>query len=264
LIIEFVQDAVENREISEAKTQMGYIISEEVTSVTGAELVEWTSSIEDSVLKLELIIRTSRTLIYNEAVSLQDAISVRLSEAGLIEEDQEVQMIINQIIARRLDPEVPPTATPTPTLTLTLTPGPSPTATATATSPPTPTSTSTETATPTSTATSTATATATTTPFPGFMFEVEFPGMEMRQWPGGPEIAVLRPGDELIVLYGIEIVNGVVWIEVQDAEGRLGWIPQFYVLTLTPTATDTPTLTVTVLPETPTPDGDTLTPTATP
>jgi len=93
------------------------------------------------------------------------------------------------------------------------------------------------------------------------MFRVEFPGMEMRQSPDGPVIAIFRPGDELIVLYGMEIVNGIVWIEVQDVEGRLGWIPQIYVLTLTPTATDTPTLTVTALPETPTPDELTLTPT---
>jgi uncharacterized hydrophobic protein (TIGR00271 family) len=258
LSIQFVQGAVQNRELAEAQNQMGRIISEEVTNVTGAELVDWTPSIEEGVLKLDLIIRTSRALIYNEAVALQDAISVRLSETGLIDEDQEVQLTINQIIARRLDPEVPPTATPTPTLTLTLTPGPSPTATATATSPPTHTSTPTETATPTATATSTTTATPTTTPFPGVMTRVTFPGMELRQSPDGPVIAILRQGDELIVLHGVEILNGIVWIEVQDEEGRFGWIPQIYVLTLTPTST------VTVLPNTPTSDEFTLTPTPTP
>jgi hypothetical protein len=40
----------------------------------------------------------------------------------------------------------------------------------------------------------------------------------------------------------MEIVDGLVWIEVQDAEGRIGWIPQIYVLTQTPTATATATL----------------------
>jgi len=82
--------------------------------------------------------------------------------------------------------------------------------------------------------------------------------MELRQSPAGPVIAVLRQGDLLIVLYGVEIVNGIVWIEVQDAEGRLGWIPQIYILTLTPTATGTPTLTMTPQPQNATPS---LTPT---
>ena len=53
-------------------------------------------------------------------------------------------------------------------------------------------------------------------------------------------IAYLRAGEPLTVLYGIEIVDGIVWIEVQDEEGRLGWIPQVFVLTLTPTFTLTP------------------------
>ena len=78
------------------------------------------------------------------------------------------------------------------------------------------------------------------------------------------QLGTLRQGDQLVVLYGLEIVNGLVWIEVQDDEGRVGWIPQIYVLTLTPTATDTPTLTLTVLPETPTPDEFTVTSSPTP
>jgi hypothetical protein len=64
--------------------------------------------------------------------------------------------------------------------------------------------------------------------------------MELRQSPAGPVIAYLRAGDPLIVLYGMEIVDGIVWIEVQDEDGRIGWIPQIYVLTLTPTASSTP------------------------
>jgi hypothetical protein len=165
----------------------------------------------------------------------------------LISEDQVVQLIINQIFAQKLDPEVPPTETPTPTLTSSPTLGPSPTSTATFTPRPTITATPTETHTPTATPTSTSTATATTTPFPGYMTRVEFPRMQLRQWANGPVIANLRQGDLLIVLYEVEIVNGLVWIEVQDEEGRVGWIPQVYVLTLTPTPTET------VFPPTPTP-----------
>jgi hypothetical protein len=86
--------------------------------------------------------------------------------------------------------------------------------------------------------------------------------MELRQWANGPVIATLRQGDQLVVLYGTEIVNGLVWIEVQDEEGRVGWIPQIYVITPTPTATNTPTQTLTPLPETPTPEG--VTPTLAP
>jgi hypothetical protein len=62
-------------------------------------------------------------------------------------------------------------------------------------------------------------------------------------------IATLRIGQPLIVLYGYEIINGLVWIEVQDDEGRIGWIPQIYVLTLTPTQTATHLPTETPLPE---------------
>ena len=37
-------------------------------------------------------------------------------------------------------------------------------------------------------------------------------------------------------------MDGLVWVEVQDEEGRVGWIPQIYVLqiTLTPTNTAIP------------------------
>jgi hypothetical protein len=56
-------------------------------------------------------------------------------------------------------------------------------------------------------------------------------------------IAQLRVGDLITVRYGYEIVNGIAWVEVQDKEGRLGWIPEIYtlVVTLTPTPTHTGT-----------------------
>ena len=240
LSVQFVQDAVANREEQAQFALAEKIMAEEVARVTDSELVDWAQSVEDDILKLDLIIRTNHALIHREATELRDAISLRLSEAGIISENQEVQLIINQIFAQQLDPEVPPTPTRTPTLTFTPTLGPSPTATATNTPRPTQTSTPTETATPTSTSTATATSTPTTTPFPGLITRVTFPGMELRQSPAGPIIAYLRVGDPLIVLYGMEIIDGIVWIEVEDEEGRVGWFPQVYVLTLTPSPTLTP------------------------
>jgi len=67
-----------------------------------------------------------------------------------------------------------------------------------------------------------------------------FPGLRLRQSPNGPVIATLHEGDPLTVLYGMEIVNGLVWVEVEDPDGRVGWIPQIYVLTPTVTGTATP------------------------
>jgi hypothetical protein len=50
----------------------------------------------------------------------------------------------------------------------------------------------------------------------------------------------------LTILYGYQIVDGWVWVEVQDAQGRVGWLPLFYISTLPPpeqldpTASSTP------------------------
>ena len=68
--------------------------------------------------------------------------------------------------------------------------------------------------------------------------------LQLVQQPGGPSIGVLRPGDFVTVLYGTDVLDGLVWIEVRDVDGRIGWLPQIYlsVVTLTPepTATATP------------------------
>ncbi len=198
---------------------------------------------------MDLTIRTATPLGYRDTLDLRDAIASRLSGENLIPSGLEVQLIINQVLAARLDPLVPPTPTPTPTLTFTFTPGPSPTATPTSTATATRTPTSTATSTPTATPTATSTPTATPTPYLGHVTGITIPGLQLRQSPGGPVIATLRLGQPLIVLYGHEIINGWVWIEVQDDEGRIGWIPQIYVLTLTPTQTTTPLPTETQLPE---------------
>jgi hypothetical protein len=44
------------------------------------------------------------------------------------------------------------------------------------------------------------------------------------------------------VLYGSEVFDGLVWLEVMDKDSRIGWIPQINlsVVTLTPTVTAKP------------------------
>jgi hypothetical protein len=62
------------------------------------------------------------------------------------------------------------------------------------------------------------------------------------QQPGGPAVGQIRPGDMVIVLYGSKVYEGLVWWEVMDAEGRVGWLPQIQlaVVTYTPTPTISP------------------------
>ena len=222
--VNFVQQATERGRIED-------IVQEEVENTLEAELVELSVEREGEVLIMNMTLRTPRPLYYQDSIALQDAIVARLQ--------QTVELVINSVIVSRLDPKVPPTLTPTPTT------GPSPTPTRTAT--PTSTTTPTPTQTPTNTATPTATNTPTTTPTPSAALVAQTLGRGLRlcQFPEGPIISTLREGDPLIVLYGIEIVNGLVWIEVQDKEGRIGWVPQMYtaIVTLTPTPSITPSRT---------------------
>jgi uncharacterized hydrophobic protein (TIGR00271 family) len=228
--VQFFQSATENRQIEEALRQ-------EVNKIYRAELIEWDATRMADGLHLSIVIRTITPLNYQDSVDLQKAIADRLQRP--------VAVAINQIFAAHLDPLVPPTFTPTATHTLTPTPGPSPTATSTATA--TFTSTPTETVIPSSTPTNTHTPTPTSTPTPalGLASNVTLPGLRMRQSPDGPVIAILRDRQNLVVLYGYEIVNGLVWVEVMDEEGRIGWIPQVYFLVVTPTSTPTSRVTAT-------------------
>jgi len=64
--------------------------------------------------------------------------------------------------------------------------------------------------------------------------------MLLYQSPGGPEIGVIKQGQGLTLLYGKKDYEGLVWVEVMDAEGRIGWLPEIYlkVVTATPEATE--------------------------
>ena len=149
--------------------------------------------------------------------------------------------VVDHIQAETLDPLFPPTPTPTSTITLTPTPGPSPTRT--------PTITLTSTQTPTATFTQTATFTATViplTPTPQTVYVIRTgipPYYNLYEEPGGTVIAQLNLTDPLLDLDENRIVDGLVWILVEDEDGLRGWIPERYLQypTPSPSPSATPT-----------------------
>ena len=50
----------------------------------------------------------------------------------------------------------------------------------------------------------------------------------------------LQEGQPITVLYGRELFDAMVWVEVMDADGRVGWIPEVYLVRETPTPTVAP------------------------
>jgi uncharacterized hydrophobic protein (TIGR00271 family) len=243
--IQFVREVGERRQIDT-------IVREELHKLQDAELMEWNNIGDEQIFRLELIIRTTDLLQYRDTVKLQEAIGSRLNGANLLAPNQEVQVLVQQILVARLDPQVPPTSTTTPTATLTATLGPSPTASSTPTQTLPPTNTPTNTQPPSPTASNTPLPTFTPTPSTGKVVMAYYPSIYLRQSPGGPIIADLKLGQELDLLYGRDIYRGLVWIEVRDQSGRVGWIPEFYILVLTPEPSSTASLI---------PSGTVLTPT---
>ena len=208
----FFRDASENRQIDA-------VVKEEVSNYD-AELADMQPPQQDGkTLHLTITLRVPRQLRYEDVVALQQSIALRLQRP--------VSIVVNQVVAARLDPLVPPTFTITPTA-----------ATYTPTSTYTPTATTTHTPSPTPVP-----PTATATPQ-----LAEIPranngrALDLVQQPGGPVIGQLRPGDFVTVLYKTQVYEGLVWWEVMDAEGRIGWLPQIQmvVVTFTPTPTTTP------------------------
>ena len=215
------------------------VVREEVQRM-GLDLAEMSFQ-EDphtGVLRLEITVRTSRTLRHEQGKALQERIAARLQRPVAAE--------FIQIKVVTLDPHVPPTPTFTPT------PGPSPTATITPTPTATPTATPTMTPSPTNTPTATPTATPTPTPAPARVVQAV---ALHQQSPQGPVIGWLWPGVYVRVWYPTQVVGAYVWGLVEDQEGRLGWAWLAGIATLTPTATPSPTATprATATPPPPTP-----------
>ncbi|HSG26328.1 MAG TPA: DUF389 domain-containing protein [Anaerolineales bacterium] len=216
----FVQEASFTRELEQ-------VVRQEVENV-GATLDKFSwQEREGDVLVMDITVLVSESLRYANSVDLQEAIATRLQRT--------VQLKINQVNAAQLDPAIPPTHTPTATATPLGTATPTPTFTATATS------TATNTPTPTFTYTPTPTNTYTPTPEMGILDEGY--RVTMLAYPGGPEIGIIYRNQPFKVLYGSQIYDGWVWIEVQDREGRVGWVPQYLTSLVTRTPTATPTLT---------------------
>lgn len=206
----FVQQAQRDATISD-------VVNAEIDQLADTELVSVNSREVGGTLEIEITIRSLSKLNYEDSVALREAIDVQLQ--------QPVELRINQIIAARLDPRVPPTQTPTTVISATATE----TATATVS------------ITPSATATHTPTATATATPALAVLsntFNQQL--ISLRQSPAGPSIGYIERDTLLTVLYGYEIVNGWVWIEVRDAGGRVGWIPQFYTVIVTQSPDSSP------------------------
>lgn len=231
--VQFVRQATQDRLVSE-------VVNEKVRAMESVELVGLQTDRQENTLRLDITVRTTRPLLYEDSLRLQEEIGSGLQAAGVLNSIEKVQVAVNQVLTARLDPLVPPTLTSTPTPTQTFTPGPSPTSSPTPTSTATHTTTPTLTPTPTQTPTDTPTPTPTPTPAIAQVIRARLPELQLRQFPGGPTIGpIIRNGTLLTVLYGYRIVDGLVWVEVQDAEGRIGWVPQLYLLTITPTVTST-------------------------
>jgi uncharacterized hydrophobic protein (TIGR00271 family) len=207
----FFQNAAENRQIDA-------VVNEEVNKYD-AELADMQPPQQDGeTLHLNITLRVPRQLSYQDVVELQQNIALQLQRP--------VSIVVNQVVAARLDPLVPPTFTVTPTAaTYTPTSTYTPTATATYTPSPTP-----------------VPPTPTSTPQLAQIPRDNGRTLDLVQEPGGPVIGQLRPGDYLTVLYGMQVYDGLVWWQVRDAEGRIGWLPEIdmAVVTFTPTETSTP------------------------
>ncbi len=207
--VKFFNEATENRKINS-------VVVEEVNKFNNSELVDLTVGRTNETLNMVITIRTSKALSYEEVVALQQTIVNGL--------DKPVSLKVEQVIAEELDPLIPPTPTFTPTLTATATPGPSAT--------PTPTFTPTFTFTPSPTA----------TPAQILLSTAQLPLLQLYQTPGGPVIGKLRAGQWIEKLYQEQTFEGIIWIQVMDADGRIGWIPKSYLAAATSTPTPTATL----------------------
>jgi len=192
------------------------VVEREVALLPNAQLEKTNFVISPEVLELSLTLHTSRSLYWQEIVSLQEAIA-----SGL---NRKVSLRVEQVLFRELSPLVPPTLTPT------LTPGPSATPTSTRTPLPTATATPTQTPEPTFTPTPTNTP----VPFQARIIWPNTPALTLYQEPGGPSIGRLYFSQLVMVYHDQQNYDGLVWVKIRDDQGRIGWLPQNYLEVLIP------------------------------
>jgi uncharacterized hydrophobic protein (TIGR00271 family) len=236
LTAQSVRQAILNRQLTEA-------IDTEVGALTGVELESWQvvpAPPGDHTIHLEIVVRSSRSVTYQEVVDLQEQVAKRLQRP--------VALQLSVIPTTRLNPFIPPTftptaspgptstftASPTPTSTPTSTPTPTPTASATPTRTPSPTPTATATDAPTATSTHTATATPTATAILSRVGNTGGQGVWMYDQPGlkGGKIRAWPDGTRLTITGNQVDADGYTWIEVLDPKDRRGWIPEPYLIRL--------------------------------
>ena len=215
LSVSFFRAASENRQIEA-------VVKDEVAKYD-AEMTDLQPLQDGDTLHLTITLRVPRQLRYEDVTQMQEDIALQLQRP--------VSVVVNQVVAAQLDPLIPPTLTITPTFTLT------PTA---ATFTPTVTFTPTATLTPTPSPTPVP-PTPTATPQLAQIPRNAVRTLDLVQEPGGPSIGRIRPGDFVTVLYETEVYDGLVWWQVVDVDGRLGWLPQVEMLVVTYTPTKTPT-----------------------
>jgi len=196
----FFNEASENRRVNE-------IVALEISHINGSELVELNMQRTMDGLDMVITVRTNTPLNYDQVIQLQQLIATDLQKP--------IRLKVNQVLAEQFDPLIPPTFTPT--TQFTATPTWPPTLTLTATARP--------------------TLTPTLTPTPGLVRAAAgpFPTLQLYQSPGGPVIGSIRPGQVLTLLYGRQELDGLIWVEVMDNAGRVGWIPEIYLLAITAT-----------------------------
>lgn len=207
-----VAQAQENRLINN-------IVRTELREMNNSELVEMNINKIEQEIHLDITVSSNIPPSYSEVTSLQEVLVARLNKP--------VSLIVNYIRSERLDPLDPPTGTPTATLT----PTPGPTYTLT----PTPT------ATATLQNTFTPSPTVTVTPRPPFEFRSDLTSdYHLYFTPGGEITASLTRSSILFDLGRSQIYDGLVWLLLEDEQGRIGWYPEHYLqylpATLTPTA----------------------------
>lgn len=196
-----------------------------------ARLAEWSQvRQEDGSLKVEALVRSSRSFSYEQVVDLQN----RVAEAV----QKPLALVFLFVPTTELNPVIPPTPTPTPTFTSTPTPGPSstPTPTDTPTLTPTLTPTASPTATPTVTPSPTATFTPSPTPMP-VPARIAFTGgrgVKLRWKPGGLVAGTLAEGTWVLMFNQQISVDWQVWVKVIDPNERIGWVVQDYLSTYNP------------------------------
>lgn len=237
-----VSRAIFNEKLRSAvQTEVQALSRTDLGTMGRVDLDDWQRLEDDGeTIRLQVWVRSPRTISHRDVVDLQEGLANRLQRP--------VELLLSVIPTTRLDPFVPPTPTPTPLpgSTATFTPSPTPSDTPRPTQTPTlePTVTTTPTITPSDTPTPTPTATATSTPTPTptptatpVLAEVGSTGgrgVWMYRQPGlrGGKIMAWRDGTLMTIAGGPVEADGYAWIQVIDPRGRLGWIPDLYLIYL--------------------------------